>query len=156
MRYNRAILKRAVSNYIKRLYVKKMVWLSVATILIVVFAFTCTDSSWLQLLAIVPAVAVPAMLVLGYSFRIQESLKRLELLDGGKITFTVTDASFNVDSALGKSEMSWKLFSELWEFPTNYLLLYTNHQFITLPKKQVPSEFIDRIRAKLPTKAGGN
>ena len=54
-----------------------------------------------------------------------------------------------MESAIGKSEMKWLLFTELWEFQSNYLLLYSNHQFITLPKDQVNPEFIAFISAHL-------
>jgi len=50
---------------------------------------------------------------------------------------------------MGKSDMKWLLFTELWEFPTNYLPLYANHQFITLPRDQVTTAFIGFIRDKL-------
>jgi hypothetical protein len=149
LHYDRPILTRAVGNYIKRFYLKKMLWLSIAVILIVVFAFTCVDSPWLQAFSVVPALAIPAMLFLGYGFRIQEGLKRLALLDNGKLSLSVDESGITVESAIGKSEMKWLLFTELWEFPSNYLLLYGNHQFITLPEDQVNPEFIASIRGHL-------
>lgn len=153
LRYDRPLLKQAVANYIKRIYLKRMVWMTIAIIALVIFAFTCTDSPWLQAFTIVPAVFLPAMLAVGYVVRIIQSLQRLNLLDDGRVTVTATDASFNIESAIGKSEMNWKLFSELWEFPEMYLLLYNNNQFITLPKDQVQFVLIDFIRGKLPSPA---
>jgi hypothetical protein len=81
LHYDRPILKRAVSNYIKKVYLKKMVWMSIAAILIVAFSFSYIHTPWLQAFSVVPTLTIPIMLILGYSFRIQESLKRLALLE---------------------------------------------------------------------------
>ena len=126
-----------------------MLWMSIAMIFVLVFFFSFEVSPWLQAFGVVTALTIPTILVLGYWFRIQESLKRLSLLDNGRLSVTASESGLTVESATGKSEMKWLLFSELWEFPTNYLLLYANHQFITLPKNQVTPAFIDFIRGKL-------
>ena len=126
-----------------------MVGLSIAVICIVIFSFFLADNPWLQAFSVVPALAIPSMLILGYWFRIQESLKRLALLENGILSLTVDESSITVESAIGKSAMKWLLFSELWEFPTNYLLLYSNHQFITLPKDQITPDLINFIRGRL-------
>lgn len=41
--------------------------------------------------------------------------------------------------------MKWPMFSDLWDTPDAKLLLYTNNQFITLPKAQVPDAFFEAI-----------
>ena len=147
--YNRALLKQAICNYIKRVYLKRMLWMSIAMIFVLVSFFFFEVSPWLQAFGIVTALTIPTMLILGYWFRIQESLKRLALLDNGRFSVTVSDSGLTVESAMGKSDMKWLLFTELWEFPTNYLPLYANHQFITLPRDQVTTAFIGFIRDKL-------
>jgi hypothetical protein len=149
LRYDRPILKRAIGDYIKRVYLKKMVWMSIAAFLILVFSFSCIETPWLKAFSVVPAVTIPVMLILGYWLRVQESLKRLVLLDNGKLSLSVNESGVTVESAIGKSETKWKIYTELWEFATNYLLFYANHQFITLPKDQVNPEFIAFIRAHL-------
>ena len=75
------------------------------------------------------------------------------MLDHGRMTMTVSDAGMAIESALGKSETPWKIYSEVWEFSTEHLLFYHGAQFITLPKGQVSPEFVGFVRARLPGKA---
>jgi hypothetical protein len=108
-------------------------------------------SPWLEAFTVVPVISFPAMFIMGYCLRIRDSLKKLSLLDNGEVVITLTDSSLNVESAMGKSEMNWKLFSELWEFQTVYLLFYHGYQFITLPKAQVTPEFMEFIKTRIST-----
>jgi hypothetical protein len=149
LHYTQSILKQAIGNYIQRVYLKRMLWLSIGAIGLVIYSFSFVDSPWLQACAVVPVVAIPVMLVLGYWFRLGHSLKALNLLENGKVKMTLNDSSITIESAIGKSETNWKIYTELWEFPTNYLLFYTNFQFLTLPKDQVSTEFIDFIKRHL-------
>jgi hypothetical protein len=81
--------------------------------------------------------------------RMRESLRRFRLLDHGRVTMTVRDAGVAIESAIGKSETTWKIYGQLWEFPSEYLLFYHGEQFITLPKDHLPPDFIAFIRAHL-------
>jgi hypothetical protein len=148
LRYDRSILKQAIGNFIKRVYLKRFVWLSIVAVLIVIISLY-SDSPWIEAFGCVPALTIPTMIALAFWFRFQESLKRLSRLDNGHASMTLSDSCITLESAVGKSEMKWFLFTELWEFPTNYLLLYSSNQFLTLPKDQVTPEFIGFIRDKL-------
>jgi hypothetical protein len=149
LHYTQSIMKQAIGNYIKRVYLKRMLWLSIGALGLVTYSFAFIDSPWLQACTVVPVVTIPAMLVLGYWFRLGHSLKALALLKNGRVKMTLSDSSITLESAIGKSETNWKIYTELWEFPTNYLLFYTNYQFLTLPKDQVSAEFIAFIRSHL-------
>ena len=89
------------------------------------------------------------MFGLGYWYRIRESLKKLALLDNGNAIMTLSESGVALESEIGKSELKWKTFTELWEFHTNYLLLFTDYNFLTLPKDQVSPEFVAFIKEHL-------
>jgi len=148
LHYTESVLKGAIWNFIKRVYFKKMVGLSIIAIGVLISALFL-DSPWLQAFTVVPVAAIPAMLGLGYWYRIRESLKKLALLDNGNATMTLSESGVALESEIGKSELKWKTFTELWEFQTNYLLLFTDFNFLTLPKDQVPPEFVAFIKEHL-------
>ena len=148
LEYTKPMLKEAIGCYIKRTYLKQGLGISLLAIIVLILSLWL-ESPLLQAFTVVLVVAIPTMFLLGYYFRIQDSLKRLDLLDNGKASITATDSCLILESKLGKSEMNWPIFTGLWEFQTAYLLFYHNHQFITLPKSQVTPDFINFIRTKL-------
>ena len=148
IRYDKTILKSAILAYIKKVYLKHLGWPSLLIIGLITYVFFC-DSDWLQSFIIVTILMIPTILVLGYWMRIKQSLKILDLLDDGRIEISLDDKGLTTTSAIGQSQLKWKMFSELWNTPTAYLLLYTNNAFITLPKNQVSESFVDEIRKKI-------
>ena len=148
LHYSKPVLKEAIGCYIKRTYLKRGLWMSVVVVIILVSSLFL-QSPWLQAFSVVPVLALPIMFLLGYYLRIKESLKRLDLLEDGKVAVTVTDACLTIESKIGKSEMNWPIFTELWEFQKVYLLFYHSYQFITLPKNQVTPDYIAFIKTKL-------
>jgi hypothetical protein len=151
VRYTKSIMRRAILDFLGRLYVKNLL---VPTFLaIIMLVVVCLqDWIWLKAIIIVTALMIPSMLIAGYILRIRQSFKRLELLNDGRVIMTANDAGLSIESASGKAELIWKAYTGIWEFPEEYLLLMGEAQFITLPKSQTPPEFIEFIRQKLPKK----
>jgi len=147
--YTEQDFKRAILHYIGRAFLKRILPPSIVLLISAGLAFW-TGSAWLQACMVMIVLVIPAMLALGFWLRIRESLRRFRLLDHGRVTLTLSDASVAVESAAGRSETPWKIYGTLWEFPTEYLLFYHGEQFITLPRDKVPPEFIAFIRSHLP------
>jgi hypothetical protein len=146
--YTEKDFQRAILHYIGRTYLKRLLLPSIVAVVLVLVAFQL-GPDWLDAVAVMLVVVIPAMLALGYWMRIRESLRRFRLLDHGRVTLTLSEMGVVAESANGKSETRWKIYDRLWEFSTEYLLFYHGEQFITLPKDQVPPEFIAFIRAHL-------
>src|ERR1041384_2973976 len=149
VQYDRKTLRAANLAYIKKVHLKHLLWPSLLAGGLLVFAFSGPHDSWLKSFIIVTVLFIPSVAILGYFMRVRHSLKTLDLLEDGKVVFTFDENGVGADSAVAKSQVKWTMFSDLWEAPEAYLLSYTNHQFITLPKAQVNSRVIDYIRMKL-------
>jgi hypothetical protein len=152
LRYTEPILKKAILYYMQREYLKKCLWLFVLAALVLATDFL-VDNAWYRAFTVVPVLVLPTLFLCGYWLRIKDSLKKFALLDDGRVTLTLNESSVSTESEVGKSEVKWKMFAELWEFLSAYLLLFTNRHFLTLPKDQTPPEAVAFIREHL--KPGG-
>jgi hypothetical protein len=148
LRYTTSIMKQAIGSFIQRFYFKHLLGASAAAVFLLASALF-VNAVWYWTCILIPILMIPSLLGLGYWVRLSRSLKKLAQLDDGKATISLTDKAVTVESAIGKSEIEWKVFTELWEFQTNYLLLFTDHNFITLPKNQINPEFAAFIRSHL-------
>lgn len=148
IQYNEQILKSAILAYIKRVYLRHLLWPTLMAFALLVFAFYL-GPSWLESLTVVLVIFIPVAVVLGYAMRIRQSLRILKLLEDGKVEITVSDEGVETCSAISRSLLKWPFFSELWDTPDAKLLVYSNNQFITLPKKQVPESFFDAISQRI-------
>ena len=147
LHYTEAIFRRAIAHYLQRCLRRQ--WLTLVLLVVSTTLAFFTGSPWLEAFIVVPLLSVPAMFALGYWLRIRESLARFRLLNGGQVIFSVDDEGTKIESAIGRSESRWKIYTDLWDFPENHLLFYGEGQFITLPRDQVPLEMITFIREKL-------
>jgi hypothetical protein len=152
IRYTEAILRRAIWNFVRRTVLNRLIIPSIILLCILAFSMTL-DSPFIQGIAIFSILLVPAMFALVYWQRMQESLKRFRMLDHGRVIITLSEDGVFAESAIVKSETKWSFYSDLWEFRDDYLLMYNESQFITLPKDQMSDEFIQFIRLKLAAKA---
>ena len=147
--YDRRMLQAANLAYIRKVYLKHLLWSSLLAIGLLIYAFSAPNDSWFRSFIIVTVLFIPSVGILGYFMRIRHSLKILDLLEDGEVIFTFDDGGVGSESAIAKTQLKWTMFSDLWEVPEAYLLVYTNHQFITLPKTQVNSNVIEYIRTKI-------
>ena len=144
IRYTEPILKQAIFGYIKRVYMKNLLWASLIAILMVVLAFQ-SNAIWLRSLIIVAVGLIPGVLVLGYGLRIKQSLKIIDRLDDGRIDIEIDDEGLTTTSAVGQSKLAWGIFTDIVDTPASMLLMYSNQQFITLPKAQIAPDFMAEI-----------
>lgn len=148
IRYDESILKSAIISYIKQTYLTRLLWPSLAAVALLIYAFLL-DSSWLQSFIIVLVFSIPSMFILGYWMRVRQSLKILDMLEDGKVEISISEEGVSTTSAIGQSLLKWAMFSDLWDTPDAKLLLYTNNQFITLPKNQVSESFFEVIQNRI-------
>jgi hypothetical protein len=148
VRYDIPVLRAAIAAYIKRVYLKHLILPTILGLALLVYAFYET-SPWLRAFIVVTVLLIPSVIILGYWMRVRHSLRILSILEDGKVSFSIGDDGLTTSSAIGTSCMAWKVFSEIWDTPKSHLLLYTNHQFVTLPKDQVSPEFIQELQRKI-------
>jgi len=148
IQYDELILKSAILAYIKRVYLRHLLWPTFAATALLVGAFFL-DFSWLQSFIVVVVILIPSVVILGYWMRIRHSFKILDMLDDGKVEVTVSDEGVATNSAIGQSLLKWTMFADLWDTPDSKLLIYTNNQFMTLPKKQVSEAFFEAITQRI-------
>jgi len=151
VRYDRAVLQNAIAAYIRRVYLKRLVWPTVLGLALLSYAHY-EASPWLRDFIVVTFLFIPFSLVLGYAMRLRHSLRILDLLEDGKVSYAIGDDGVTTSSAIGHSCLAWKMFLELWDTPKSHLLLYTNYQFLTLPKDQVSPDFIEELRRRMQVK----
>ncbi len=147
--YTPEMFKRANRRYVLRVWRRQFFFPTFLAIALLGYALFGSPPLALRTVILVSTVLIPVLFVGGYFARLKQSLSLFGKLDDGKVRFTFDDAGVTTESALGKSTLVWSLFTELWEFPDEFLLLYLNGQFVTLPKSHVGDAVVSQIRARL-------
>jgi len=125
---------------------KNLFWATILALFLLVFALQL-QSTWLQSLIITTVILIPGVLILGYGLRIKQSLRIIDLLEDGKVDIELSEEGLTTTSAIGQSKLQWGIFTDMVDTPESMLLMYTNQQFITLPKAQVSPSFFEAINS---------
>lgn len=147
--YTPEMFKRANRRYVLRVWREQFFLPTFLAIALLGWVLFGSPPLALRTVILVSTALVPVLFIGGYFARLKHSLSLFGKLGDGKVRFTFDDAGVTTESALGKSTLVWSLFTELWEFPEEYLLLYLNGQFVTLPKAHVGDAVVNRIRERL-------
>jgi hypothetical protein len=98
------------------------------------------DRSW-------AAGAVGAFLFFGFGFtalvyvvHLRNTLGKFRGMGAPSAVLELGEASFVVSSGLGSSTLAWSAVTEVWCYPSFWLLLFSKAQFVTLPLASVPPE----------------
>jgi len=148
--YNKAILKAALSAYLKYIFLKHFIFPTILGIALIFFSFYAPLG--LQAFIVVTAFLGSSVLAFAYWMRVERTFRILSTLDQGRVEFSIDEDSLSMSPEMGTSWVSWKVFSEVLETPGAFLVLYANHHgFITFPKDQISSEFISEIKMRMKT-----
>jgi len=99
-----------------------------------------------------------AFLVLGLGFafvvyfvHLRNAMAKFRGMGAPIATLSLEDASFTMSSGLGSTSLQWSAVTEVWRYPSFWLLLFSKAQFVTVPLATVPSEaqafIISRVSA---------
>lgn len=138
--YTEALLRRAVFAF----------WLRTVGIgfLVALALLACSlafllwrgDRSWF-------VGALGAFLVFGLGFaalvhrvHLHQSLAKFRAMATPQAELVLDETSFTMTSNLGSSTLHWPAVTEVWRYPTFWLLLFSKAQFVTLPLADVPSD----------------
>jgi hypothetical protein len=112
------------------------------------------DRSWLvgALGAIVLGAIGFALLV--YLVHLRASMARFRSMGAPNATLSLDEGSFTMTSGLGSTSLQWSAVTELWRFPSFWMLLFSRAQFVTIPLAAMPPEAQAFLRDRVSA-AGG-
>ena len=106
------------------------------------FAFLALqgDRSWL-----VGGLGAIAILGAGFALalyivHLRGTLARFRGMGTPTATLALGDDSFTLTSGLGSTSLPWSSVTEVWRYPSFWLLLFSKAQFVTLPLAAVSPE----------------
>ena len=116
-----------------------------------VFLFGQGNRSWMAgaigtvlLLALVFAAMV-------YFVHLRNTLGKFRAMGALSATVEVGESSFAMSSGLGSASVGWSAVTELWQFESFWLLLFSKAQFVTFPLASIPAEtqlfIVSRVKA---------
>lgn len=112
------------------------------------------DSSWfVGVLASVLALGIIFMVAL-YLIHYRNALHKLEAMGRPQATLDVTETSLSLSSGAGTATLPWSAVTELWQFKSCWLLLFSKSQFVTLPLADMTPEAKTFILARIRASGG--
>lgn len=102
--------------------------------------------------------ALGSFLVLGLGFpfvvyfvHLRNAMVKFRGMGAPIATLSLDDASFSISSGLGSTSLQWSTVTEIWRFPSFWLLFFSKAQFVTVPLSGVSPEaqafIISRVSA---------
>jgi hypothetical protein len=93
-------------------------------------------------------------LVLVYLIHYRKAMHKFRAMGDPEATLVASEESFSLSSGLGSSTLRWASITEVWQFPTFWLLLFSKAQFVTIPLADLTPEAKAFILARVQD-AGG-
>jgi len=151
LRYNEQLLRRAVRCFWWRVIGLRFVIALVLVAAILVWIVSNGDTSWVVgVAATVLAIGIVFMVAL-YVVQYRNTLYKFRAMGEPEATFTASEASLSVSSGLGSSTVPWSSVTEVWQFPSFWLLCFSKAQFSTLPIADITPEarafILQRVQA---------
>jgi len=151
LRYNETLLRRAVLCFWWRVVgLSYVIWLVIAAAALI-WLVSNGNASWLVgVLGTVLAMGI-VLHVSIYVVHYRRALRKFEAMGDPEGTFTATESSFSVSFGAGSSTLPWSSVTEVWQFPSFWLLFFSKAQFITLPLADITPEakafILERVEA---------
>ena len=107
--------------------------------------------------------AYAAFLFLGLTFvllvyvvHMRNALSKLRRMGAPVAQLSLEEASFTISSGLGSTTLPWSAVSEVWRYPSFWLLLFSKAQFVTIPLASVPEEAQAFLLGRVSAAGGKN
>jgi len=149
--YSEPLIRQAVFAFWRRSLGTGV--LAAVAVLIIVFCYLLFvgDRSWVVgVLASCAALAIGLPMAL-FAVHYSNSRQKFRAMGLPRAKLIATESSLSLSSGAGTGSFPWCAVSEVWQFPTFWLLLFSKAQFITLPLADISAdaqEFIlQRVRA---------
>lgn len=106
--------------------------------------------STITIFGISALVAFLLMFGTAYFVGLRRSLSKLDSIDEGKATYTLTDSTVGAVSSIGSISLAWSSVAELRRYRGSILLGFKGAMYSTIPAAQIPDDalafLIDRCR----------
>jgi hypothetical protein len=152
--YSKPLLREAVFGFWWRLvgwrYLAAMALVAGSLIMLVQRG----DTSWVVgVLASMLALGV-AVIVALYVVHYRNALHKLKAMGNPIATLEASDASLQLSSGAGTATLPWSAVTEVWQFKSCWLLLFSKAQFITLPLADMTPQAAAFIVARVQVSGG--
>lgn len=154
LNYSKPLLRQAVLGFWWRL----VGWRFIAAMALVAGTLAMLvlrgDRSWVVgALASVLVFSI-AVIVALYVVHYRNALHKFKAMGHPQATFEATETHLWVSSGAGTATLPWTAVTEIWQFKSCWLLLFSKAQFITLPLADMKPEAAAFIVARVQA-AGG-
>lgn len=152
--YSKPLLRQAVRGFWWRL----VGWRFIAAMALVAGSLAMLvlrgDTSWVVgALASVLVFGI-AVIVALYVVHYRNALHKLKAMGHPQATFEASEAYLWVSSGAGTATLPWTAVTEIWQFKSCWLLLFSKAQFITLPLADMTPETATFIVARVQAVGG--
>jgi hypothetical protein len=89
-----------------------------------------------------------------YLVHLRNAMAKFRAMGVPVATLSLDETCFSISSGLGNSSLHWSAVSEIWRFPSFWLLLFSKAQFVTIPLAKVSFEAQALILSRVSS-AGG-
>jgi YcxB-like protein len=151
LRYDEQLIRRAVLCFWWRLIGLRFVIAIVVIAACLVILVAGGDRSWfVGVLATVLVFGIAFMVAI-YVVHYRSAFHKLKKLGDPEATLTLSESSLSMSSSAGSSTVPWSAVTELWQFPSFWLMFFSRNQFVTLPladfAPDAMSFVLERVRA---------
>jgi YcxB-like protein len=95
-----------------------------------------------------------AVIVALYVVHYRNALHKLKAMGNPVATLEASDASLQLSSGAGTATLPWSAVTEVWQFKSCWLLLFSKAQFITLPLADMTPQAAAFIVARVQVSGG--
>jgi uncharacterized membrane protein (DUF485 family) len=154
LHYDEQLLRRAVRSFwLRTIGLPFIVLIALAAVFLVARIFS-GDRSWLVgVLAAILAMCI-AMAIAVYVAHYRQSMKKFRAMQVPEATLSASEDSFTVASELGSSTLRWSSVTEVWQYPTFWLVFFSKAQYITLPLADIAPEARTFILGRIQDSGG--
>ena len=151
LKYNEPILRRAVFVFWRRI-----VGIGIPVTLVVCLCGLAVlllqdETSWIVGALATFFAMVVAFIVAIYVAHLRIAMRKLHNMEASQLVFAAEESSFTIVSKIASSTLAWSVVTEVWRFPTFWVLLFSKAHFFTFPLAGVSQEMqtfvIEKIRS---------
>jgi len=152
--FTRELLLRANRYFLVRSFGFRGTVSLLAVVLLFVYLLVSGERDWLFGASAAGVFFVIVLIVMVFRVRQEYAVKRFEMMKDKSAHLRFGSDMVEMTSDLGRSEVPWNQFVQLWRQPDFWLLFYDRNAFVTLPAAQLEPELRDFIVEKVRQNGG--
>ena len=149
--YNQSLIRQAVWCFWRRVVGFRFPTALILIAIGLVALIRAGDSSWLVGVAASALILGILFMVALFLVHYRNGIQKLRAMGNPQAELVVTDSILSFSSGAGTASLPWSSVSEIWQFQTFWILLFSKSQFATLPLADISAELrefiVQRVRA---------